>query len=87
MFGFVLAFGLLFGISGLETVYAEGVDFTKPESDILGIVGINVCIFDESENCITLVKEEDDEKNTGSMCIGLDQLLKIGGVLSYKFMI
>lgn len=114
--GFLLAFSLAFGICGLETVHAEGidfnsdvisaeekqfdteysvtwaenleqcwnkvvlkesgilgVDFTKPESEILGIVGINVCIFDESENCITMVKEEDDEKNTGSMHIGLDQ--------------
>lgn len=50
-----------------------GLDLTKPENKTLGIIDMDVFVYDEEENCISMIREEDDDNIKGSVHIGLDK--------------
>lgn len=48
------------------------LDFTKPENKTIGIIDIDVFVYDKEENCISMIREE-EENIKGSVNIGLDK--------------
>lgn len=49
-----------------------GIHFTKPENKTLGIIDMKVYVYDDKENCICMVLDEENAID-GSIYIGLDK--------------